>query len=687
MGFLFPLFLIAGLALAIPVIIHLFNLRRYKKVYFPDNRFLKDIFLSTRQQSKIRNWRLLLSRLFFLAALLLAFSQPFFKKNKSSGKATVSAVYIDNSYSMLLAEGQQNLLQQSIAKIKALISAASDDSKFLILTNDHPSATRPMMRLEALKYIDDIKPTAKTTSLKQIVQSIAAAQDNEKNEQWNFYLFSDLQKGAFITNDKIDVPKNVNFYLYPMQEKSVGNIYVDTAYFLTPTLDTRQPNQLVVSVKKSGGEDNKESNLNVLVDNQVRAVSAIHFTNDTSWTDTLTLQLNGKGWQDIAISLQDHPLSFDDTFRIAARTSPNLSILVLNEGLPNTFLQTALGAQQGFQLKQESVNAVNADEWKQYSLVILQNVNTLSQPLVEALKSALERGQNILLFPGGSLNPGVFNPAMKNIADINFGNADTATQQIVSIQNAHQLLQDMFEKVPENVQLPVTAKRYPMDAGLTANQQSLMSFKDGRPFLAQYSVMQGKLYICASPLDDKSSNFPLSYYFVPILYKMAVQAGGNNILAMNIGSDGSVWLPEKATDSREVWKIVKNNVDVIPPQRPSGTGIAIYAGKSVQEAGFYQLMNDAAADTAVIAFNTNRTESRLDYASQNEITQLLKPAKINWLNNNTIAEYGWEKAKSPFPVWKVCILLALAGLAIETWLLISKTSSKNIDKESTLTTA
>jgi hypothetical protein len=274
MGFLFPLFLLAGLALAIPVLIHLFNLRRYKRVNFPDTRFLRNIQLSTKRQSKIRNWRLLLMRMLFLASLIFAFAQPYFGGgNDENARASVSAIYIDNSYSMSIADGQESLLQKAKSKAKQLINESGADARFLLLTNDKISAMRPMLRAEALKALTDVKPVAATISMRRLVASLSAAQSNEKKEHWNVYCFTDLQQSTFLSDKgKITVPPQITFYFYPLAATTASNLYIDTAYFLSPNLDTRQPNPLVVKVRQSGAGSERTSNLQVSVGNQVRAV-------------------------------------------------------------------------------------------------------------------------------------------------------------------------------------------------------------------------------------------------------------------------------------------------------------------------------------------------------------------------------------------------------------------------------
>ncbi|HMX40777.1 MAG TPA: BatA domain-containing protein [Saprospiraceae bacterium] len=68
MSFVFPAFLAALAVLAIPIIIHLFYFRRFKKVYFTNVRFLKEVKEETSNRQKLRNLLVLLMRCLAIAS-------------------------------------------------------------------------------------------------------------------------------------------------------------------------------------------------------------------------------------------------------------------------------------------------------------------------------------------------------------------------------------------------------------------------------------------------------------------------------------------------------------------------------------------------------------------------------------------------------------------------------------------
>nr|MBP8879196.1 BatA domain-containing protein [Flavobacteriales bacterium] len=102
MSFLHPAFLWALTALAIPVLIHLFQLRRFKRIDFPNVRFLAEISQQTRARKKVQHWLVLLARLLALACLVFAFAQPYLPSTNGAVQAGQRAVslFLDDSFSM-----------------------------------------------------------------------------------------------------------------------------------------------------------------------------------------------------------------------------------------------------------------------------------------------------------------------------------------------------------------------------------------------------------------------------------------------------------------------------------------------------------------------------------------------------------------------------------------------------------
>ncbi|MBP5710821.1 MAG: BatA domain-containing protein, partial [Bacteroidales bacterium] len=101
MNFANPNILYGLFALLIPVIIHLFNFRRYKTVYFSNVKMLQEIMQKTRRESQIQHLIALLLRMIAIAALVIAFAQPYIKNESAgSGEGTLVTLFVDNSFSM-----------------------------------------------------------------------------------------------------------------------------------------------------------------------------------------------------------------------------------------------------------------------------------------------------------------------------------------------------------------------------------------------------------------------------------------------------------------------------------------------------------------------------------------------------------------------------------------------------------
>lgn len=605
-------------------------------------------------------------RMLFLAALVLAFAQPFFNhnNNKAAGNK-LQIIYLDNSYSMSAKKGARSVLDIAKEAARKQVQHATPGSKFVLLTNDKPASYRAE---PAQKVLSEISATEVSASLKNVNQVLATAQSmmqNEGSAAGDLYYYSDFQENAFPGLPDKALLKNLTFFGLPVQTEEAADIYIDTAFLTTPVLQTGKANTLVVRTHMVGKAPKDNPVLNLSVNGQVKSAASLSFADGKDRVDTLSFQVNNANWQGIELTVNDAGMRFDDTFRITARSSPNLSVLVLNEGQPNPYIQAAFRAYNGFRLNPVDAAAAPKD-WKDYNLVILNGITRIDEALGKSLNEALQQGQTICIFPGRTANIQALNDGLKLAGDIHLDGVDTAVQAATQLQQGSGLVKDLFEKIPDNVQLPVANWHYAIGAGLSANQQSVLSFRNGDPLLARYTPSKGQLYICATSADLQSGNFPGSYFFTPFLYQMAMQSGGSSIYAITAGAQQAVYLPLTNATERNTVHIYGSGLDIIPPQRPNGAGLDVFADQAVQQPGFYALSSPG-GDTTRIAMNQDKRESQMEYRDITSLRKQWSGENIKWLS---ITEAGSiSDAEDSLPLWKICVFLAIAMLAVETYLL------------------
>ncbi len=668
MGFIYPLFLIAGLALAIPVVIHLFNLRRYKTVYFPHTRFLKDIQLRSQKSSQLRYKWLLALRLLFLASLILAFAQPFFSgEDVLTTEKHLQAIYVDNSGSMSLKKGAQPLLDIAKAAARRQVIQAAPGTKFVLLTNDKPVSYRPLAADKFLEELSKVTISDKSKKALQVLSYLQSIRQSESIADADLYCYSDVQQTAFSSPPDKSLLEHVNLFIVPLQPESRYNVYIDTAYLSQPVLHIGESNELVVRTKVYGTQPEQDIVLNLKVNGQVKSAATLNFNGANDRIDTLSFRVNDAAWQKIELVVDDIATKFDDTFRITARSAPNLSVLCLNGGSPSPYIQAAFRAYNGFKLQNASINTPQ-ENWNEYSLILINGCTAINKALGAKIRDAIKRGQTVCIFPSKVSNTSAINTGLSEIADIKLLKCDTSAETATLLQRGNALIRDLFEEVPENVQLPATNWHYVIEAGLSANQQSIISYRDGDPMFTQFSLQGGELYLSTTGIGLQDGDFPSSYFFAPFLYQMAIQSTGGNVYALSLGDGQPAYLSLTNAGERDMVHLIDGHTDAIPPQRTKGAGLNVFVDEVVKNAGFYALASQK-GDTTIIAVNTNRAESHLDIIDPADISRLWSADEIQIVNPETIGTTGAYNRWGSFPLWKVCVIFALIMLVVETCLL------------------
>ncbi|MCB0696925.1 MAG: hypothetical protein KDC07_06155, partial [Chitinophagaceae bacterium] len=609
---------------------------------------------------------LLALRMLFLALLVLAFAQPFFTNgDKKATENRLQAIYIDNSGSMGLRKDAQRLLDIAKSAARRQVKNAAPGTKFVLLTNDRPVSYRPMPADKVLNEVNGIELSSTTKTARQVLSLLKSITESEAIPGADLYYYSDMQQVA--VSDPPEADDNITVYALPVNGTEPLNIFIDTAYLVDPVLQTGESNQLIVRSRVSGKAPGQAPVLNLLVNGQIKSAATISFDEDNQSIDTLSFRANDAGWQRAELVIDDESVKFDDTFRITARSAPNLSVLALNEGQPSPYIQAAFRAYNGFRLNNANIDNPPAD-WSTYSLVIVNGCTRISPALGKQIALALQQGQTVCLFPGKTNNIAEMNEGLAEIADLSITNIDTVTQAATSLQQGSDLVRDLFEQVPENVQLPVANWHYVINSGITANRQSVLSFRNGDPLFAQYSPQNGKLYVLTTGIDLQSGNFTSGYFFAPFLYRMGISTNGGNMYALTLGNNEPAYLPLNKANERNMVHLYTQGSDAIPTQHGYGAGLNVFIDDVVHQPGFYSLWAQG-SDTTVIAVNSSRTESQLATIDPGQLNKLWPGIDVEIVSADTIGTTGGYNRWGSFPLWKLCVILAVIMLAAETWVL------------------
>lgn len=668
MNFYYPLFLIAALSVAVPIIIHLFNFRKYKRVFFPDIRFLKSLQEQTKRHSQLKKLLILASRILCLLALVLAFAQPFTQNEAAlqKGPRAVS-IYIDNSFSMGIGKASVSLLDQAREKAKTVIESCASSDRIQLLTNDFSlPESRFLTKEEALQQLGTITLSPRTREAGAIMEKQKRMLQTEPGKQPQLFFISDFQKNAFAAD--LETTDSIPKYFIQVQPAQTNNVTIDTAYLETPTVLLNQPNPLLVQVRNTGDEA-VSTTLSLMVNNQLKSASSLSLKAGETKTEKISFTTATAGRQCMKIFLNDYPVNYDDTFYVAGKAGSNYAVLVINESGTNAYLSSVFRPGQQFRADQELASAVRIQLLKNYTLIILNGVNTLSPSLQQALSEYVESGSSLLVFPAPQSATGNINEFLNRLASSQYGPSDTNRMMVSDYNRSHLIFSDLFTKTPENIELPVCFRHYVIQSAALSSEQKLFTFPNGDAFLSEFRCGNGKLYLCASSADQSSGNFPKSYWFLPLIYKMAYLNVSNPVYALTIGKNAIMQIPNTKTGNENIYHVSDPSVDAIPEQRSTGNQVMLNLNQAIQKSGLYSVYLPGSSDTVFVGLNYNRNESELKYHQIDELKKNSKISKAHWSGDQVVMNAGWGQWQDGMPLWKVCIILALFFLLCESLLI------------------
>ncbi|MFN8309049.1 MAG: BatA domain-containing protein [Chitinophagales bacterium] len=669
MQFLFPSFLWALAALAIPVIVHLFNFRRHKTIYFSNVAFLKEVKEETSARSKLKHLLVLACRCMALLFLVLAFAQPFIPKkntNLATGRKYVS-VYIDNSFSMGSLNNGVRLIDKAKLAAREIAANFTADDRFQLLSNDFSGKQQRLVSKEEFqKMVEEVDLSPAVRNLEEVTkrQNDILSRENGKNRV--AYLLSDFQ-----TNTSVFHPDSaVRYNLIPLAAEAASNVYIDTAWFYEPVQLLNQSNRLLVQLRNSSEKSIDNSRLLLKVNGQTKVITEFSIEANGKRIDTLVFNVTQPGWNKAELSIQDYPITYDDTYFGSFFVTSQLHVLSINESGTNKYADALFKGQPEMDYQTSEIGRLDYSIIKGKQLVVLCNLKSISSGLAAALQSYLKEGGAVVIFPSEKADLASYNSGLSSLQVAALGPYTTDPQELREINLQQAIFRDVFERSGTNMSLPKVKGYFPLQSTVRSNEEGLLIMKNGKPLVARYPYAEGSVYMAAVPLDAASSELPVHAIFAPMLYKMAVLNAHGGRFAHVIGDKSGVAVHSRSGTAESVYKMSGNQIEFIPEQTAFGNQVILNPRDQIRKAGFYNVTLEKSDSADVVAMNFDRSESALRFRNATQLRELLPQSNVNILNNNgkevvqAIAEADRGTA-----LWKWMIIIALLFLAAEVLLL------------------
>ena len=668
MRLLEPYFLYAFLALAIPILIHLFSLQRHKTVYFSNVAFLKQINQKKSNITKLQKLLLLLIRLLLLSAVILAFSEPYLSdKVESISDKQIVGIYIDNSFSMNATNDKGLLIEQAKNNARTILNAHKGKDEFIFISNELQGKHQRIIDYnDCLEAIDQTNIAAPVLDVKSVIDRWNALKQNELNTEAELYIISDFQKSSF-QNEFHTQDSSFTTHLLPISSYPQTNLSIDTCYLESPNHSLGQQEWLYFEVSNASIEDIENLSVKLIVNGKQKALTTLKVKANSSSIAKLNFNNHTTGIQEAFIELTDATIPFDNRLYFNFDVTEANRILCIYENNSNTALSTLFN-DAIFDYQTLEVGKLNLNKLSQQNLIILENVSNPTSGLINSLKSYTENGGNLLIIPSKGMNTNSYKTLANSLNIPTYTKLNSKRVKVSSLNKKHKLFKEVFEKQAKQTEFPSINQYYSIANTYSSSEENVMLLNTKEPFINSYTKGLGSIYLMCSPLNAEASNLEKHALFVPLLFNMATQSSRAENIYYTLGKDRTIVLNQKG--STEQYRIQKaDHIDILPEVRIVDQRIQINVQNLIQEDGFYTLTNKEQQKT--LSFNYNRQESNLSSWDIEELKDISEQyAHINlWQKEGLQLEDSLKENRSGTSLWHSFILLALAFLIAESLLL------------------
>jgi hypothetical protein len=694
--FLHPAYLYGLIAASLPIVIHLLNRRRVKRIRFPAVRFLLLTQKRISRTTRLRHWLLLALRTLAVILLVFLLAHPIFQTGAgllAGGGSSTVALVLDNSLSMKWT-GNGDELKQAKAAASFLLSSLKEGDRAAVIPTNGQGNESIRLKRERQVLLRELEGVSLADGGADLTNALKKAYEllKEPAAEKEIWIITDM---ALTDWDRFRLSA-VGQYdpLIPIKvikaTRSAGavNATVKEVKLRGQEVSVGVPIQVQVTLANFSDAEIRDLLVQLHIDERPREQRLVSLPPRGESEVSFQFVLTSPGPHSGAVTIKKERVAGNDTVHFALQAEDKLKVLVV-DGDPQTalvqsetfFLTRALnpGTEGGASpflptvVIPDGLAGVALDG---YRVVVLCNVPSIPDATLARLREYIRQGGGALVFLGDRVQASDYNArlfdALPSILPARLREkralAEGGGEKIEKIDLSHPAFAPFADEILRESLSSVRVRGYfrvESPAG-----PALVSLANGDPLVVEKKFGAGRLLLVNTAADRDWSDLPLKTAYLPLVQSLIhyLQGGRKGSFDGGIAVGGVKEFPLPASYVGKSLKII------LPDRRERETPInpdKEKAAASFQEndrAGIYRPLPPASADgqaaiPSIYAVNAPFLESRLETISDNELAGRLSPIRTEIIPIESL-DKGGKRTDLALSM----LLLLIVTLGAEGWL-------------------
>ena len=695
MTFLNPAILFGLLAASIPILIHLLNLRKLKKIDFSTLQFLKELQKNKIRKIKLKQWLLLALRVLIILCIVTAFARPTLVGVSIGGTtsaAKTTAVFIlDDTFSMSVIDQNGSYFNQVKEAIKELLNQFEEgDEVGLILVSHQPDEIEMTSNLGKFKEdVDAVNISFESNKLNNAIIKAADVIGKAKNFNKEIYLFSDFQKGRLASDDEItdlkeQLGEQVRLYSFDYSGKEVTNFGIDELKINTQIFEKDKPVKFDAVVKNYSNHSKENLVVSLFLNGERSAQQSVNLNSGESKTVNLEAPAKTYGNSEAETEIEEDDILQDNQRFTSFSIPEKIPVLILVDDLEDSkLLEIALKSvsEQGyFNVTLRKIEQISGTQLNDFQVVVMisSNFNNAKEKITRFLNS----GKGMIIFPSSGLNATNFISSLNSVGvGITGGFVKTEEGQSVHFNEVdfnHPLFENIFvDEKKKQVESPDFYSYYKINPA--GRGKTIISLEDESSFLSEYSLDDGRILLFSSAPVFSWSDFPVKSIFAPLVTKSVMYLSTKNVGAKSYyaGESININVSERTLPQIKV-KRPENTEEIVNLDPNFNSDLFSYSNTFIT--GNYKFFSGDKL-LSEVSVNADPAESVTEHITEAEFDNYLE--KIDFkgryfrINKDENPEQMIIQARFGSELWRYFLLAAILLALIE--MTVARNAKKEIE--------